>query len=175
VALPDLTSPEAALNFQTCLHEAAHALLTLLSTELTLKDPAIVNGPTTDHVALTCTTAVHQFVPSVQKHRDLVRVSLGGSVAEQELERLTRDSEDHVPAVPSHWSDDLELMVEHLTKGQLFSEAETLAAEAERQVKDHWEFVVELAKLAMKGLPVSRKQILDLAVKFEVLKVAGHP
>jgi hypothetical protein len=175
--LPDLSDALEASRFQTCLHEAAHALLVLLCGELTLKDPAIVDGPTPDHVALTCTTAVKQFVPSTQKHRDVVRISLGGSIAEQRLDSLTRGSDEYVPANPIHWQDDLEMMMTHLKDGGLYAELESLTEQAQQQVEEHWGFIVALAKFAMQSLPkpVSRGSVLDIAVAHKVLRLAKHP
>ena len=177
LSLPDLSNLDFALAYQTCIHEAAHALLTLRCTELTLKDEAITDGGSPEFVALTATTAVRPGVATTQKHREIACVALAGKAGEERLAFLTRNSEHTLPANPVHWKRDLDLHLTHVKAGGLGPELERLHDEVDETVEQHWEFVVELAGVAIRSLPrpVMRDDVLRLAVKHGVLTVPVHP
>lgn len=172
-----MTDNSFAERYQTCVHDAAHVLVTLNCTELTLKPDAITTGMNSNQVAVAATTAVRPFIDSVEKHRDVVRVAIAGKAGEEKLEDLTRDSEIWVPANPVHWRDDLKMMGHHVELGGIQNELEDLFDQVDALVHTHWEFVIDLANEAIRTLPrpVTRQTVLQLAVKCGVLLNPQHP
>lgn len=175
--LPDIKDEDDANVFQTCMHEAGHVLLVLLSQELTLKDPAITHPQNSQHVARTELTAVHQHQKSAQKSRELVRIAVAGRHAEEKLDAETAGCEWWMPAVPIHWKDDMDSADQYVAAGSLEREYEGLWDDSKALVVQYWDFVCALAaELYLTApSPLTRQTVLELAAWHQVLPEASHP
>jgi hypothetical protein len=175
--LPHFLDDDDASLFQTCMHEAGHALLTLLARELTLKDPAITHPQDSLHTARTELTAVVPHQKTAAKSRELVRCASAGRLVEDRLSVETKDSEWCMVVNHVGCSEDMILAARHMSDGGLVHEEEALWDDAKAQVDQHWNFVCALAEAMYRTAPApfARQAVLDLAVQHRVLPQSSHP